>query len=313
MGRFVRPHRAGNTPQPGHDPSLTLPPLQSLTPSQQNLQSLQNLQNLRNPCNVEAMVRTIPFLNKIKILSKNSPPISPSPSSRGAVIAIEGQDTDAVKYVMQYLQDIFSKSQTVRGFTGPEPNSRESSRGTDSPGETTEQYLQYHRTVLAWLNISGEIVDFVNNNTVKQESRSSSATPKAESPHPTDYDNAAPAAPTSTQHPNPPFHIALVPRYQLTTTDAHAYTTPIRDSYTPTDHWQWMALLWRGCVGPDITILIRDCEKDEFEQYGGGNPVENRLQDAGTLIIRRPVGSPVYIEEKALRRVGFEVEEYMRR
>lgn len=57
-------------------------------------------------------------------------------------------------------------------------------------------------------------------------------------------------------------------------------------------------------------MYIRDCEKDELVRYGG-NPVEVRLNDARTLVIRRPAGSPRELEEKALKRVGFEVEDFL--
>ena len=76
-----------------------------------------------------------------------------------------------------------------------------------------------------------------------------------------------------------------------------------------------MASLWRGCVGPDITIYIHGCEKEELSKYGGGTPVEIRLNDARSLVVRKSndaeAGSE--IEEKALRRVGFEVEEFLRK
>lgn len=303
VGQPSREYRTGNTFQPGLDASLTLPPLQSLTPSQQNLQ---------NPCNIEATVMTIPFVNKIKILSMISPPASSSLSSRGAVVAIESQDTEAVKCVMQHFREIFLKSRSVQEFSGPEPKSREPSRGLDDPGETTEQYLQYHRTISTWLNISGEIVDFINGTSVKQELQSRQTSPSIEQGFTRSHEIRGMST-TPVPERDQPFRIALVPRYQLTTTDIHACTMPIRDSYTPTDHWQWMASLWRGCVGPDITILIRDCEKDEIDKFGGGNPVENRLHDARTLIIRQRAGSSAGIEEKALRRVAFEVEEFLRR
>jgi len=74
-----------------------------------------------------------------------------------------------------------------------------------------------------------------------------------------------------------------------------------------------MASLWRACVGPDITVYIRECEREELERYGSGNPVEVRLSDARTLVVRRPAGSPPDLEEKALRRVGFEVEDFLTR
>jgi hypothetical protein len=54
-----------------------------------------------------------------------------------------------------------------------------------------------------------------------------------------------------------PIPIALVPHYQLTTVDSAAIDLPINDSYSPLAHWQWLATLWRGCVGPDVTIVIK--------------------------------------------------------
>lgn len=54
-----------------------------------------------------------------------------------------------------------------------------------------------------------------------------------------------------------PIPIALVPHYQLTTVDSAAITLPINDSYSPLAHWQWLATLWRGCVGPDVSIVIK--------------------------------------------------------
>src|SRR5690606_32266458 len=82
----------------------------------------------------------------------------------------------------------------------------------------------------------------------------------------------ASAPKSATSASNSPLPVALVPRYQLSTADAHACINPINDSYAPIEHWQWMASLWRGCVGPDITIYIRGCEKDELNKYGGGTP-----------------------------------------
>ncbi|KPI40616.1 Repressor of filamentous growth 1 [Cyphellophora attinorum] len=54
-----------------------------------------------------------------------------------------------------------------------------------------------------------------------------------------------------------PIPIALVPHYQLTTVDTAAITLPINDSYSPLAHWQWLATLWRGCIGPDVSIVIK--------------------------------------------------------
>jgi HMG box factor len=63
--------------------------------------------------------------------------------------------------------------------------------------------------------------------------------------------------------------IALIPRYQVTTTDAFACSIPINDAYAPFDHWLWMASIWRACIGPDITVYIRDSSPDERNGAGG--------------------------------------------
>lgn len=58
-------------------------------------------------------------------------------------------------------------------------------------------------------------------------------------------------------------------------------------------------------------MYIRECERDELARYGGGNPVEVRLNDARTVIVRRPLDSHGDLEEKVMKRVGFEVEDYL--
>lgn len=57
-------------------------------------------------------------------------------------------------------------------------------------------------------------------------------------------------------------------------------------------------------------MYIRECEKEELDRLGG-NPVEVRLHDARTVVVRRAAGSPKGIEEKVMRRVGFEIEDFL--
>ncbi len=265
---------------------------------------------------------TIPFINKIKVLAKISPPFLSSPtksesSGRGAVVAIEGQDSGSVNIMIQYLKELLSKDEgnLVKVFDGPEIGLQKFSAKSDETSEATVQYLD---TISAWHKISDEIVNFINIPSTTTDCRSGSNAPTS-GISPTsialktgDVDTNSPAN-SSVMASDSPLHIALVPRYQLTTADAHACATPINDAYAPIDHWQWMASLWRGCVGPDIIVYIRDCEQEELDKFGEGNPVEIRLRDARALIVRRSANSGKGIEEKALRRVGFEVEEFLRK
>lgn len=70
-----------------------------------------------------------------------------------------------------------------------------------------------------------------------------------------------------------------------------------------------MASLWRACVGPDITVYVRECGREEVERVGA---VEVRLGDARTVVLRRVVGGgSATLEEKALKRMGFEIEDFL--
>ncbi|KAK2731783.1 hypothetical protein FQN57_003172 [Myotisia sp. PD_48] len=310
---LIQPHRGVASSLPP-DPSLILPPLQTI-PQPQNM-----------PGNVEAMVMTIPFINKIKFLSHISPPLSSSLTKldfrpTGAIVAIEGQDRNSVRCVLDYLNSTLSTDdrRQVQTFEGPEPS--------QPPSPTISDYthapkINHLETISIWHKISNNIMDFVNNNSTRNkrayEDLKSGISPKSIIPKTRDLRISSPdrlssvEATSSINSSTFLSRIALVSRYQLTTADVHSCATPIHDSYAPIDHWQWMASLWRGCVGPDLTIYIRDCDQLELNSYGEGNPVENRLNDARTLVVRRLSSTKEEIEEKALRRVGFEVEEYLR-
>lgn len=344
------------------DPSLTLPPLQ--TPTQRNNSEKSN---------VEAMVMTIAFINKIKVLAKVSPPLaapgplSPARHTRGAVIAVEGSESASVDTMLRYLEDMLQKeteTYSVRVFQGPDMKSTPTTKArSEGVRDATVDYLD---TIATWHKISDEIVDFITTLPTPSSSTTShhSATPRpsisipntsdrmeigeqpssgvspesiiprTEAMHlasPTtprassstnNYSSNITSAPPDTTMSEPstpsksPIPIALIPCYQLSTVDAAACAIPISDAYSPTDHWQWAATLWRGCVGPDITVYVRDCEKEEVDKFGGGMPVEIRLQDAKTVVVRKVQATDARggdIDEKALRRVGFEIDEHLRK
>ena len=98
-------------------------------------------------------------------------------------------------------------------------------------------------------------------------------------------------------------------QYQLTTADAYACSVPIYDLYGPLDHWQWMASLWRTCVGPDITVYIREYKKDELEHLKG-NLVEVYTNEPRTVVVQKPVGCEG-LEDEVLRRVDFVIMDFL--
>jgi HMG box factor, other len=290
-----------------YDPSLTLPPLKADGTSSTRIQT--------------DTVMTIPVLNKIKVLAKISPPLSEQDNSqsRGIVIAVEGQDPTQVKVMLKYLGQLLMDDgkYVVRVFEGPDIVAR---RGSIS-GEMGDATVDYLNVISAWHRISDEIVQFISSPKSSPQtangSKSSSRTGSPQSGIEILSAGSSPSPPTtvpSTTATSPsPVPIALVPRYQLTTADAFACSIPINDSYQFLDHWQWMASLWRACIGPDVTVHIRECDREEIERHGPGNPVEVRLNEARTLIVRRLPDLTKDLEEKALKRVGFEIEDFLTR
>lgn len=67
-----------------------------------------------------------------------------------------------------------------------------------------------------------------------------------------------------------------------------------------------MATLWRGIVGPDLTIYVTRVGADEMNRLGG---VEIR-SDCGAIVVR--IAETGKMDEKTARRLGFEVVEIVR-
>ncbi|KAJ5142321.1 hypothetical protein N7476_003821 [Penicillium atrosanguineum] len=317
---MIHTQRFGSIPSSPHpDLSLKLPPLKTTTP-------MTPLTPFSQDGSVEATVMTIPFLNKIKVLAKISPPLLPSFRDsisttiyRGPVISIDSQDPQLVQIAVDFLDRLLQKESkySVRIFPGPE---------APDPSQIGDAGMNdYIDKISAWHRISDEVNTFIKSDSTRSSPDADSASASSLSPKtvfpktatlqvnsPPDSSEASEASPSQQPQPVPqsPIPVALVPRYQLTTADAFACSIPIQDSYTPLDHWQWMASLWRGCTGPDITVYIRECTKDELDR-AGGSPVEVRLQDARTVILRKVAGTSRELEEKALKRVGFEIEDFL--
>ncbi|KAI5305234.1 hypothetical protein KEM56_004950 [Ascosphaera pollenicola] len=303
----------------------------------------------------KAEIQGIPFLNKIKLLSIIAPPIGADPKNPdawniphlarergGALIAVEGENAEAVRYIMQYLQNVLSEGgkQVVKVFDGPEVS-------TDTSVPCEDLSLQYLNIISAWRKISYQIMSFITGSSTSSNTLSpplghspgfgneSTRMPSIQEIMKQDHDiqmfNAGDESSGQNCNDNgdavmpiqrdlqgeQPFRIALVPRYQFTNAEKYACTAPINDLYSPHDHWQWMASLWRYCAGPDLTIYARDCDAQELhENNGNDNSVDVRLVKYRTLVVRRRIlggtmaANTPLIEERALRRVAFEVGEY---
>ncbi|GAB1732239.1 hypothetical protein NU195Hw_g1028t1 [Hortaea werneckii] len=130
--------------------------------------------------------------------------------------------------------------------------------------------------------------------------------------------------------------IILLPNFSLHTSTAFALRIPIdaNSQYSAPDHWQWAATQWRGVVGPDLTIYVRDSASSGGSssasgvggETGGGTAggrvrgnVGVEMGEEGNLfVVRRTVGGGAggkkggEVEGSVLRRLGFEVGEWVR-
>ncbi|MCJ1464221.1 hypothetical protein MMC07_002834 [Pseudocyphellaria aurata] len=333
---FMPSHHNGSfemrpPPRPHHpDSSLTLPPLQTSSAALDSAASAQAK-------SLEAMVLSIPILNKIRVLAKISPPLSPpGPTSpiqqtRGFVIGIDGSDPATVSQITNVLSTSLMAHHPVRIFHGPEPPRARGSvpKNESSAGDDFPSYLsiisQYH-------SLSDEIRSYITSVPTQVPSGSPPPTSPV-SPKTMPMTKPVTRSTASQQKqqesvsraasPSPPtgVPIALLPSFQLSHTDAAASRIPITDEYAPVDHWQWMATLWRGVVGPDVTIAVAPnlpmsatsttsegkSSNGNFGFKSGG--AEVRLDDARAIVVRADGRGNVL--EGVLRRVGFEVSEWI--
>lgn len=258
----------------GQDMTLTLPPIQTSSDQSRS---------------VEAMVMSINFMNKIRVLGKIAPPLrNPGPTSpthavRGALVAIEGDDTPVVKGLAVWLENFLNRSgeASARVESGPR---------TPSADVSSVGFRDYLDVVHTWHGKSKDIIEYITSPPPNKEEQKEE--PNGES-------MASPMLPVKP--------VCIIPTFQLHAADVFASHVPIQDAYSPADHWQWMATLWRGIVGPDVTIYVSDVSREELAK----EKLVEVKEEVKVVIVRKLKGSEK-IDESALRRVGFELGEWIR-
>lgn len=275
---------------------------------------------------VEAMIMSIPYMNKLKVLEKISPPLPPPESTpveaRGPVIAIEGPVPALVKQVGAIVERALAASGecAVRSWSSTSANADQ--RGDDTGNLNFSSYLQ---TIMDWHSKSDEIVNHITHHPHTRSRRNSDVEMSeggggAETSKPSSPPNNPRSSTSSTSGNGTTVSPAssktqahlpvalLMDGFSLTLSDRFACRVPITDSYAPVDHWQWMATLWRGIVGPDLVVYVRPAEEEEMRD-GRLQAVE--LKGPGVMMVR-VVGEEGRVGEKVERRLGFEVVEWVR-
>lgn len=349
------PARAG---QPGFDESLTLAPLQIPPSSPTQTSDASGGGGSRSlsggglgiivaggaridtqASGVEAMVMCIPYMNKLDVLKKISPPLgppapgSPGAETRGPVIAIEGGDPVLMREVRPMIERALRSSGEceLKVWADSSVERPVSPSAPEGPAKKAEDVEMADAQEMAASHASGSRHNSVGgasssggNNTPTPRPGPAYAPPTPQPPSVFDYiqtmmawhiRSAEMIRHVTTRPPpddnraagrRPTTPVALIAGgFSLTLSDRFATTVPITDPYSPVDHWQWMATLWRGIVGADLVVYVRAMTPDEVAH--GAGTVEYCVP--GVMVVR-VAGDRV--DEKTERRLAFEVMEWVR-
>ena len=244
----------------------------------------------------ENTMMDISFMEKIKILSQISPhlalssPTSRNPTStsagRGCVIAVEGMDEKLSWAISDYLKELLGADEgcDVKSW---DTESLPASLTASPTTETQDGYVEYHYLMIRMRIISSEIKKHIVSDSQSK--------------------------PSATIHTTRTT-VALLPRsFSLTLSSKYASLIPITDSYTTFDHWQWMAISWRGIIGPDLLIYCMRSTSDDIEGCGG---LEVRVEGGQVVFVVRVEEDMddrgTNIDDRTRRKLAFEVGEFVR-
>lgn len=101
-----------------------------------------------------------------------------------------------------------------------------------------------------------------------------------------------PAGPSASQPAGQLLPVALLTTgYSLAVSDKCAISVPIDDLYPPVAHWEHMATLWRGNVGPDL-VVYADASPAPLTMKGASGPEPCTVHYAdqeGVLVVHVPL------------------------
>ncbi|KAI8955160.1 hypothetical protein F4801DRAFT_587016 [Xylaria longipes] len=296
-----------------------------------------------------------PFLLKLEVLRSISPPLRPPGpggphfETRGPIIAVEGAPTPILKEVAAVIERALSVSaefavrvwsedtSTAIAHSSPEPHassSTEASGDIPNNGSSNNNNIikgdpensnigvglaaqkktpalispvaSYMARMLKWHKTSEDLIRYITSYPPSQQ--------QAGADGGSDGNGAANTGGKATSSPRLPIAI-LSDGYSLTFSDRYASALHVNDAYRADDHWQWVATLWRGIVGADLTVCVRRTIADEDRLgagagAGAGNTNSVEMAGPGIMVLRITDGARV--DEKLERRLGFEIAEWVR-
>lgn len=270
------------------------------------------------------MVMSISFKRKIAVLASICQPAPPvgregiPGDTRGPFIAVEGPDAkllqeagSAIEKGLTACSDVVLKvwrdesygQNTTGGGTGEASQLGRGDGGTKS-GDAFEPYI---KEISWWQKKSKQIGRHI---TGKPALLTSAGEERADDERiVTRAQMKEAGTPPGDKGPAPSAKIPVAlakEGFSLTISDRYACTMPILDKYTPVDHWQWMATLWRGTVCPDLIVYVMPSEEEE----SSNRRTVELSRRMGLIVVKLPAGKG--LDEGTERRLVFEVMEWMR-
>lgn len=287
-------------PFPDHDTSVTV---------MEQQMAMQNHGYEGAEYSNENSMRNFTVFDKIQAIRKVCKPLPALPMQdaqlRGPIIAIEGEDEDAVKLLVIGLAENLKRERVAVEVVeqNDETDSESDGNELNDPDAFRAGILE---GVVKWHRISSNIKSTVQRSQLLGHNRDQENSTANDA---SQFSNAL--LPSSSSEPGlSKVPIVLLNRYILSRVDADAEKLTSMcddDDFAPFQHWQWAANLWRGCVGPDMTIIVKTVAPNSG--LGSGEQVE-MFDDSRVAIVRKVQGRSW--GEKTIRRIGFEVIEWVR-
>jgi len=332
------------------DRSLTLPPIQTAHAGDEPLTTGSIVHT------AEEKIMTTDFRYKLKVLGQITPPASRTERRCGPLIAIEGDSSEAAAALAEWLKDMLGRDDDLHLTLLDSPD-------VAVLGSKEQMMAQCHRLAAEWLGKSSTIIESlsvhveISGDAAMTDSvhTDAQATPKANdtdvhghaaaksdsdsnnsvqthakiesvSSEKMDIDKrSSTISTTSTASLRGPKPVSIVANYSLHASNRFACAIPIggQDPYSSNDHWQWAATQWRGIVGPDLTIYVRDAASNETGRPSMEIEAADEKSAMALFVVKRAREDEVMtegegketkmqLEPSVLRRVGFEVSEWVK-
>ncbi|KAK2590118.1 slightly ste11-like protein [Conoideocrella luteorostrata] len=323
------------------DESLRLPPLQtSIPPSPSRSPALEGRHvgipstrlnvsptKEQHARNLDTETVKEPTLNqKLSILSTVTEPLpsagrhGPRGDKRGAFIAVEGPNPAILNEVGRSLEKVLTaggdvalkvwsveETGVVDKMASNQRDKAREARGEDGGGVKDDLLSSYFDTILSWRQKSKQIAYHVTGGRIGQYAQKGAQNRESQVAQASSTEACTPPHDDKSPTVALKMPVALVRGgLSLTLSDRYASAMPISDNYTPADHWQWMASLWRGTANPDLVVHVQESREDEASAAGAVDV----SRSMGLIAVKVSAGKP--LDEATERRMGFEVMEWMR-